>query len=153
MLVSGPLFFTTWDPQNRYHKLFRCQNGSVLGFKTGSKTGSHFGTDFFFSVCRFYDFLHTTSSASRIAPAISKPHFHLSSTLLFLLSLRPPILKLFGYKTIPKMDTKTNPKLDPSKRRAHPKNKNVFQKGSELVPQKGGPVKRSPHFCCMTVFC
>ena len=41
-----------------------------LRFEAGSQTGSHFGIDFFSSVCRFRDFLHTTSSASRIMPAI-----------------------------------------------------------------------------------
>ena len=85
----APFFSPLGTPQNRYHKLFWLQNGSVLGSKAGSKTSSHFGTGFFSNFSRFSHFFHTTSSASRIAPAISKPHFRLSSFLLFLLSLRP----------------------------------------------------------------
>ena len=138
MLVSSPLFFTTWDPPNRYHKLFRLQNGFVLGSKTNSQTGSHFGTDFFSSFCRFCDFLHTTSSASRIAPAISKPHFRLSSFLLFLLSLRPCFRRLFGPKWVPKRNPKRNPKPDLSKRDIPPAKNPVFQKGVRNGTPKGG---------------
>ena len=85
----APFFSRLGSPQNRYHKLFRRQNGPDSRSKTGSKTSSHFGTGFFLIFSRFPHFFHTTSSASRIAPAISKPHFRLSSFLLFLLSLRP----------------------------------------------------------------
>ena len=85
----APFFSLLGTPQNRYHKLFRLQSDPILRSETGSKTSSHFGTVFFFIFSRFSHFLHTTSSASRIAPAISKPHFRLSSFLLFLLSLRP----------------------------------------------------------------
>ena len=85
----APFFSQLGTPQNRYHKLFRLQSDPILRSKTGSKTSSHFGTGFFSDFSRFSHFLHTTSSASRIAPAISKPHFRLSSFLLFLLSLRP----------------------------------------------------------------
>ena len=52
----APFFSPLGTPQNRYHKLFRLQNGSVLGFKAGSKTGSHFWIGFFISFCRFCDF-------------------------------------------------------------------------------------------------
>ena len=85
----APFFSPLGTPQNRYHKLFRLQSDPILRSKTGSKTSSHFGTGFFSNFSRFSHFFHTTSSASRIAPAISKPHFRLSSFLLFLLSLRP----------------------------------------------------------------
>ena len=85
----APFFSPLGTPQNRYHKLFRLQSDPILRSKTGSKTSSHFGTGFFSNLFRFSHFFHTTSSASRIAPAISKPHFRLSSFLLFLLSLRP----------------------------------------------------------------
>ena len=84
-----PPFSPLGTPQNRYHKLFRLQSDPILRSKTRSKTSSHFGTCFFSNFSRFSHFFHTTSSASRIAPAISKPHFRLSSFLLFLLSLRP----------------------------------------------------------------
>ena len=85
----APFFSPLGTPQNRYHKLFRLQSDPILRSKTGSKTSSHFGTGFFSNFSRFSHFFHTPSSASRIAPAISKPHFRLSSFLLFLLSLRP----------------------------------------------------------------
>ena len=85
----APFFSPLGTPQNRYHKLFRLQSDPILRSKTGSKTSSHFGTGFFSIFSRFSHFFHTTSSASRIAPAISKPHFRLSSFLLFLLTLRP----------------------------------------------------------------
>ena len=147
VLVSNPRFSPLGTPQNRYPKLFRLQNNSVLGFKTRSKTGSRFGTGFFFSFCRFSDFLHTTSSASRIAPAISKPHFRLSSFLLFLLSLRPCFRRLFGKRWVSKPSPKRSPKLDPSKRRARLKKTNpVFKKGGRNGTQKGGPCERVASF-------
>ena len=154
MLLPGSFFFTTWDPPNRYHKLFRLQNGFVLGFKTRSKTGSHFGTDFFSSFCRFCDFLHTTSSASRIAPATSKPHFRLSSFLLFLLSLRPCFRRLFGSKWVPKRNPKRSPKPDLSKRGVPPKKKScVPKRGPKWYPKKGGPVGILPLLCWIAFFC
>ena len=134
----APFFSPLGTPQNRYHKLFRPQNGSVLGFKTGSKTRSHFGTGFFSDFSRFSHFFHTTSSASRIAPAISKPHFRLSSALLFLLSLRPPFRRLFGSKWMPKRSPKRSPKPDLSKRGVSEKKILCSKKGTEMVPQKGG---------------
>ena len=85
----APFFSPLGSPPNRYHKLFRLQSDPILRSKTGFKTSSHFGTGFFSIFSRFSHFFHTTSSASRKAPAISKPHFRLSSFLLFLLSLRP----------------------------------------------------------------
>ena len=85
----APLFSQLGTPQNRYHKLFRLQSDPVLRSKTGSKTSSHFGTGLFSDFSRFSPFFHATSSDTRIAPAISKQHFRLSSFLLFLLSLRP----------------------------------------------------------------
>ena len=133
-----PFFSRLGTPPNRYHKLFRRQNVSVLEFKTGSKTGSHFGTDFFSYFCRFCDFLHTTSSASRIAPATSKPRFRLSSFLLFLLSLRPCFRRLFGSKWVPKRNPKRSPKPDLSKRGVPPKKNPVFQKGVRNGTPKGG---------------
>ena len=117
----APFFSRLGSPQNRYHKLFRRQNGPDLESKTGSKTSSHFGTVFVSSFCRFCDFLHTTSSASRIARAISKPHFRLSSFLLFLLSLRLSFRRLFGYEMMPKWISKRSPKVDPLKSCVHPK--------------------------------
>ena len=126
------------SPQNRYHKLFRRQNGLDLESKAGSKTSSHFGTVFFRDFSRFSHFFHTTSSASRIAPAISKPHFRLSSFLLFLLSLRPSFWRVFGYK----MGIKTNPKTEPETRplkKLHSSEWKIpcSKKGSKKVPQKG----------------
>ena len=148
----APFFSPLGSPPNRYHKLFRLQNGSVLGFKTGSKTGSHFGIYFFSSFCRFCDFLHTTSSASRIAPAISKPHFRLSSFLLFLLCLRPCFQRLFIQRLVPKPSPKRNPKLDPSKRRARLNKKfHVPERGPKRYPKRGGPCGMLSSFllrCC-----
>ena len=147
----APFFSPLGTPQNRYHKLFRLQSGSVLGFKPRSKKDSHFGTGFFFSFCRFCDFLHTTSSASRIAPAVSRPHFRLSSFLLFLLSLRPSFLRVFGYK----MGTKTNPKTEPEtgplkKLRSSERKIPYSKKVTKMVPQKGGPCETlaSSMLCC-----
>ena len=53
----GSIFSTTWDSPNRYHKLFRPQNDPVLGFQTGLKTRSHFGSNFFSSFSRFSGFI------------------------------------------------------------------------------------------------
>ena len=134
----APFFSPLGTPQNRYHKLFRLQSDPILRSKTGSKTSSHFGTGFFSNFYRFSHFFHTTSSASRIAPAISKPHFRLSSFLLFLLPLRPFFRRLFAKKLVSKRSPKRNPKLDPSKRRAHPKKKSrVPKREPKWYPKRG----------------
>ena len=150
----APFFSPLGTPQNRYHKLFRLQSDPVLRCKTGSKTSSHFGTGFFSGFSRFSHFFHATSSASRIAPAISKPHFHPSSFHLFLLSLRLLFQRLFGRKLVPKRNPKRNPKPDLSKRDVPPKKKFcVPERGPTWYPKKGDGVGCSPLFCCVTVFC
>ena len=138
VLVSSPLFFTTWEPPKSLSQVISSPKRSRFGVKAGSKTSSHFGTGFFCFFLRFSYFFHTTSSASRIAPAISKPHFRLSSFLLFLLSLRLCFRRLFGSKWVLKRTPKRNPKLEPSKRRSGSEKRSHFPKrGSEMVPQKG----------------
>ena len=139
VLVSNPFFSRLGTPQNRYHKLFQRQNGSVLGSKRGPKQAPTSGLVFVSSFCPFRDFLHTTSSAYRRAPAISKPHFRLSSFLLFLLSLRSFFRRLFGQNWVPKPSPKRNPKLDPSKRRARPKKKSNVPKMGPKSYSKRGP--------------
>ena len=135
----APFFSPLGTPQNRYHKLFRLQSDPILRSKTRSKTSSHFGTGFFSNFSRFSHFFHTTSSASRIAPAISKPHFRLSSFLLFLLSLRPFFQRLLAKNWVSKRSPKRNPKLDPSKRRARPtKKSHVPKRGPKWYPKRGG---------------
>ena len=138
MLVSSPLFFTTWEPPKSLSQVISSPKLFRFGVKAGSKTSSNFETVFFFSFCRFYDFFHTTSSASRIAPATSKPRFRLSSFLLFLLSLRPCFRRLFGSKWVPKRSPKRSPKPDLSKRGVPPKKNPVFQKGVRNGTPKGG---------------
>ena len=153
MLVPGSLFFATWDPQNRYHKLFRPQNDSVLGFQTGLKTKSHFGSSFFSSFSRFSGFIHTIRSASRKAPAISRPRFRLSSALLFLLSFRPPFRRLFGYKTVVKTDPKTESETGPlNKARPSEKQNPVFQKGVRNGTPKGGGLWSARLFYVVSLF-
>ena len=150
----APFFSPLGTPQNRYHKLFRLQSDPILRSKTRSKTSSHFGTGFFSVFSRFCDFFHTPSSASRIAPAISKPLFRLSSFLLFLLSLRLCFKRLFGPKWVPKRNPKRNPKLDPSKSCVPPKKKPcVPKRGLKWDPQRGGNVACSSPLCCVAVFC
>ena len=80
-------FFSPLGTPESLSQVILAQNGSIWASQMGSKTGSGFRPGFLFPLSRFSAFLHTTSSASRIAPAISKPHFPLSSFLLFLLSL------------------------------------------------------------------
>ena len=154
MLVSGPLFFTTWEPPKSLSQVISSPKRSRFGVKAGSKTSSHFRIGFFCFFIRFSYFFHTTSSASRIAPAISKPHFRLSSFLLFLLSLRLCFRRLFGSKWVLKRNPKRNPKLDPSKRRARPKKNLIFQKGGpKWYPKRGDGVGCFSLFCCVAFFC
>ena len=137
VLVLGPLFSPLGTPKNRYHRLSWLQNDSILDSQMGSKTGSGFRPGFLFPLSRFSAFLHATSSASRIAPAISKPHFPLSSFLLFLLSLWSAFGWLLVTKWVPKQKLKLNPKLDPSKNNVSPNIKILCSKeGVEMVPQK-----------------
>ena len=138
MLVSGLLIITTWDPPKSLSQVISSPKRSRFGVKAGSKTSSHFGTGFFCFFLRFSYFFHTTSSASRIAPAISKPHFRLSSFLLFLLSLRPCFQRLFGEKWVLKQKPKRNPKPDPSKRGVPQKKYFMYQKGVRNGSPKGG---------------
>ena len=140
----GPPFFSPLGtPQNRYHKLFRLQSDPILRFKTGS----HFGTVFFSIFSRFSHFFHTTSSASRIAPAISKPHFRLSSFLLFLLSLRPLFRRLFKYEMGAKTEPKTELETGPLKKlRSSVKRIPCSKKGSKMIPQKGRRCERVASF-------
>ena len=140
MLVSGPLFFTTWEPPKSFSQVISSPKLFRFGMKAGSKTSSNFGTGFFFSVCRFYAFFHTASSASRIAPATSKPRFRLSSFLLFLLSLRPCFRRLFGYKMGVKTDSKTEPETGPLKKACQSEKQiPCSKKGFEMGAQKGVP--------------
>ena len=139
MLVSGPLFFTTWDPPKSLSQIISVPKRFSFGVQSGVQNRLPLRDCFFSSFCRFCDFLHTTSSASRIAPATSKPRFRLSSFLLFLLSLRPCFQRLFGSKWLPKRNPKRSPKPDLSKRGVPPKNKILWsKKGYEMGPQKGG---------------
>ena len=153
VLVSGPLFFTTRKPPKSLSQIISAPKQFRFEFKTGPKQASILGLTFSLNFCRFCDFLHTTSSASRIAPATSKPRFRLSSFLLFLLSLRPCFRRLFGSKWVPKRKRKPkrNPKPDLSKRDVPP-NKKIpcSKKGSEMGAEKGGQcgLLASSMLCC-----
>ena len=149
-----PFFSPLGTPQNRYHKLFRLQSDPILRSKTGSKTSSHFGTDFFSNFSRFSHFFHTTSSASRKAPAISKPHFRLSSFICSFSCLFGFLFDEFSVtKWVTKRTRKRNPKLDPSKSCVPPKEKSrVPKRGPKWYPKRGGVVGCSPLLCCVVVF-
>ena len=146
-----PPFFTTWDPPKSLSQVISAPKRSHFEVRNGVQNKLPLRNWLFLYFFSVFSFFHTTSSASRIAPAISKPHFRLSSFLLFLLSLRPSFWRVFGYK----MGTKTNPKTEPEtgplkKLRSSERKIPCSKKGTKMVPQKGVPcgLLASSMLCC-----
>ena len=153
VLVSSPLFFTTWDPQNRYHKLFRLQSDPILRSKTGSKTSSHFGTGFFSNFSWFSHF----SIPPQVPPVKRLPypnHIFASLALCSFSCLFGLLFHEFSVtKWVPKRTPKRNPKSDPSKSCVPPKEKSrVPKRGPKWYPKQGEPVVCSPLLCCVAAF-
>jgi len=137
VLVSSPLFFTTWVPPKSLSQVIPAPKRSRFEVQNKVQNKLPLRNCFFSSFCRFCDFLHTTSSASRIAPATSKPHFRLSSFLLFLLSLRPCFRRLFGSKWVPERNPNGAQNRTSQKGTFLRKKNPVFQKGVRNGSPKG----------------
>ena len=82
----GSPFFTTWDPPESLSQVILAPKWFHVVFPNGVQNRLWIPTWLFVPLVSIFRFSYTTSSASRIAPAISKPHFPLSIFLLFLLS-------------------------------------------------------------------
>ena len=134
----APFFSRLGNPQNRYHKLFRRQNGPDLESKRGPKQALISELTFSFISVDFVMF----SIPPQVPPVKRLPYpNHIFACLAFF-----SFSCLFGscfedfanIKCVPKRTPKRNPKLEPSKRRSGSEKRSHFPKrGSEMVPQKG----------------